>query len=400
MTKACSTYDAWRQQTKLIHGGIDRSAFQETSEALFLTSGYIYNSAEEAMNAFKGRNQRYIYSRYSNPTVTMFQNRLALLEGSKYCLATSSGMAAVFGAIASNVQNGDRVIASRALFGSCHYILSEILPSFGIEVIFVDGSNPDHWSKAFEKGAKCVFLETPSNPTLEIIDIQLVSKLAHEAGAIVIVDNVFASPILQKPLSLGADIVVYSATKHIDGQGRSLGGAILTNNYPIYKNKLMPFLRHTGPALSPFNSWILLKGLETLGTRMSQHCKNSLLVAKFLQSHPKVRKVLYPNLREHPQYELATSQMSAGGSIITFEAGASQKSAFSFLNSLNMIRISNNLGDVKSLITHPATTTHHRFSSNERMQLGITRPMVRLSVGLEDVEDIKEDIDHAFNVLS
>ena len=385
----------WRQATKLVRGGTERSAFDETSEGLFLTSGYVYESAEEAEQAFKGEKQRYMYSRYANPTVTMFEKRLALMEGAKTCVSTATGMAAVFAALASQLKAGDRVVASRALFGSCQYIIAEQLPKFGIETVLVDGTDLDEWKKALSKKTQCVFLESPSNPCLEIVDIQAVCDLAHEAGASVIVDNVFATPVLQHPLELGADIVMYSATKHIDGQGRTMGGAILTNDDDFIENALTPFMRHTGPTLSPFNAWVLLKGLETLELRVKRHSENALAIAQFLSGRKGVGKVLYPGLESHPQHELAMAQMSDGSTIVSFEIDGGKEAAFRFLNVLGLIDISNNLGDAKSLTTHPATTTHQRLSAEERAELNITDGLVRLSVGLEDVEDIKEDLDQA-----
>jgi O-succinylhomoserine sulfhydrylase len=388
----------WRQSTCLVRGGTERSLFNETSEGLFITSGFVYSSPEEAEKAFTGDIKRYQYSRFANPTLSMFEKRLALLEGAETCVSTASGMAAMFAALFSQLQTGDRVVASRALFGSCLYILSEVLPRYGIESQFVDGTDLRQWKNALSKKTKCVFLESPSNPCLEIVDIRAVSDLAHEAGALVVVDNVFATPILQRPLELGADIVMYSATKHIDGQGRTMGGAILTNNLNYFEDSLTPFLRHTGPSLSPFNAWVLLKGLETIDLRVKQHSKNALLVAEFLNGHKKVSKVLYPGLKSHSQYDLASKQMKCGGPIVSFETFGGKEGAFKFMNGLNLIDISNNLGDAKSLITHPATTTHHKLRPEERQALSITDGLVRLSVGLEDVEDIIEDIDQAFGM--
>jgi len=385
----------WRQATQLIRGGTERSAFYETSEGLFLTSGYVYGTAEEAEQAFKGEKKRYMYSRYANPTLTMFEKRLALLEGADTCVATATGMAAVFAALASQLKTGDRVVASRALFGSCLYIIAEQLPKFGIETVLVGGTNLDEWKQALSRKTRCVFLETPSNPCLEIIDIRAVSDLAHEAGASIIVDNVFATPVLQHPLELGADIVMYSATKHIDGQGRTMGGAILTNDTDFIENSLTPFMRHTGPTLSPFNAWVLLKGLETLEIRVKRHCEIAYAVATFLSEKKGINKVLYPGLKSHPQHDLAMSQMSDGSTIVSFDLNGGKEAAFGFLNALKMIDIANNLGDAKSLITHPATTTHQRLSEEERSALGITDSLIRLSVGLEDAEDIKEDLGQA-----
>jgi len=385
----------WRQRTRLVRGGQERSAFEETSEGLFLTSGYVYGTADEAEKAFKGDVERYMYSRYANPTVTMFEKRLAQLEGAEKCVATSSGMAAVFAALACQLQAGDRVVSSRALFGSCLYIIDEQLPKFGIETVLVDGTDLDQWKQALSQKTQCVFLETPSNPCLEIIDIRAVCDLAHEAGAKVIVDNVFATPVLQHPLELGADIIMYSATKHIDGQGRTMGGAILTNDMDFFEESLTPFFRHTGPTLSPFNAWVMVKGLETLDVRVARHCENALDVAEYLSGRKGITKVLYPGLESHPQHELAMSQMSSGSTMVSFEIDGGKEAAFGFLNRLGLIDISNNLGDAKSLTTHPATTTHQRLSPEDRLAIGISDGLVRLSVGLEDVEDLKEDLDQA-----
>lgn len=385
----------WRTATKLVRGGTARSPFGETSEALFLTSGYVYDNAEEAEQAFTGARQRYMYSRYANPTTTMFEQRLALLEGAEHCVCTATGMAAVYAALTSQLKAGDRVVASRALFGSCHYILTEELPKFGVETVLVDGANLDSWAHALADKVQVVFLETPSNPALQIIDIKAVSDLAHKAGALVIVDNVFATPVLQRPLELGADIVMYSATKHIDGQGRTLGGAILTNDGDFFENYLTPFLRHTGPTLSPFNAWVLLKGLETLDIRVARHMENAYSVAEHMEGLKEVAKVLYPGLGSHPQHELAMRQMSGGGTMVAFEVDGGKEAAFRFMNGLGLIDISNNLGDAKSLITHPATTTHHRLTPEERTEIGISDGLVRLSVGLEDAQDIKEDLEQA-----
>lgn len=385
----------WRKGTRLVRGGQQRSAFEETSEGLYLTSGYVYETAEEAEKAFTGEAERYVYSRYGNPTVTMFEERMALLEGAEKCLSTATGMAAMFAAMASQLQAGDRVVASRALFGSCLYIITDQLPKFGIETVLVDGTDMEQWKQALSQKTQCVFLETPSNPTLEIIDIQAVCDLAHEAGARVVVDNVFATPVLQHPLELGADIVMYSATKHIDGQGRTMGGAILTNDVDFFEESLKPFFRHTGPTLAPFNAWVLVKGLETLEVRVARQCENTLAVAKFLEGRKGINKVIYPGLENHPQHELAMRQMSAGGTVVSFDLDGGKEAAFGFLNRLGLIDISNNLGDTKSLTTHPATTTHQRLSPEERQASGITDGLLRLSVGLEDVEDLKEDLDQA-----
>jgi len=385
----------WRLATKLVRGGTKRSPFDETSEGLFMTSGYVYGSAEEAERAFKGEDQRFVYSRYANPTVEMFESRLAMLEGAALCRGTASGMAAVFASLACQLTAGDRIVASRALFGSCHYVVSEILPTFGIDATLLDGTDLDQWRAALAQPTACVFLETPSNPTLEIIDIAEVAALAHAAGARLVVDNVFATPLLQNPLQMGADIVVYSATKHIDGQGRSLGGAILTNDADYVENCLTPFLRHAGPALSPFNAWLLLKGLETLELRVSRHCANARRLAEHLSARADVARVLYPGLTSHPQHDLAARQMRDSGTVLSFELDGGKDAAFAVLNALRLVDISNNLGDAKSLATHPATTTHQRFTPEERAEMGIGDGLIRLSVGLEDADDIADDLDRA-----
>ncbi|MCH8998610.1 MAG: O-succinylhomoserine sulfhydrylase [Proteobacteria bacterium] len=383
-----------RPQTNLVRGGLERSAFGETSEGLFLTSGYVYPSPEDAEAAFKGEIKRYQYSRYANPTVAMFEERLRLIEGAETCTATASGMAAVFAAIMCQVKAGDRVVASRALFGSCDYIIAELLPRYGIESVLVDGTDMDAWERALGRPAACVFIETPSNPTLEIIDIAAVAELARGAGACFIVDNVFATPLLQRPLELGADVVMYSTTKHIDGQGRTLGGAIL-GSQRFFDDHLRMFMRHTGASLSPFNAWVLVKALETLDLRVERHCRNALELARFLEGCQGVTRVLYPNLDSHPQAALARRQMRGGSSLIAFEVEGGKARAFRFLNALGLVDIANNLGDSKSLITHPATTTHQRLSAEKRAELGIGDGLLRISVGLEDVEDIKEDLAQA-----
>jgi O-succinylhomoserine sulfhydrylase len=385
---------SWRTRTRLVHGGNRRSSFGETSEALYLTSGFCYRRAEDAADRFADRAPGYTYSRVGNPTVRMFEERLALLEGAEDAAATATGMAAVHAALMSQLRAGDRVVASHLLFGSCHYILTEILPRFGIEAVLVDGADLDAWADALSAPTRLVFFETPGNPTLDLIDIAAVAKLAHGAGARVIVDNVFATPILQRPLELGADLVVYSATKHIDGQGRCLGGAIVCDR-ALHSKVLQPYLKHTGPALSPFNAWVLLKGLETLDLRVRDHGKNALAVARFLEEHPGAQDIRYPGLPSHPQHELAARQMSGGGGLIALRTGGGQSRAFAVLNRLRLVAISNNLGDAKSLITHPATTTHQRFSAEERARLDITDDLLRLSVGLEDPADLIEDLDQA-----
>jgi len=389
----------WRPATQLVRGGLERSQFDETSEAIFMTSGYVYSSPEEAEQAFKGEKDRFVYSRYANPTVAMLEERLGLLEGAKFCNATASGMSAVFAALASQLKTGDRVVASRALFGSCHYIITELLPTYGIEGVLVDGSDLGQWARALSQPTNAVFLETPSNPTLEIIDIRAVCELAHKAGASVVIDNAFATPVLQKPLELGADVVIYSTTKHIDGQGRSMGGAILSNDQEFAEEKLKPFLRNTGPSASPFNAWLQLKGLETLDLRVEKMAANALEVAQFLETLNGINKVLYPGLESHPQHKLAMTQMKSGSTIVSFQVPGGRDGAFKFLNGVDIIDISNNLGDSKSLITHPATTTHQRLQPEERALMGIDDGLIRLSVGLEDAEDLKEDLERALKVM-
>ena len=389
-------YGSWRPETRAVRGGTRRSAHGETSEAVYLTSGYVYRSAEEAEARFKGEADGFIYSRYGNPTVAMFEERMTLMEGAEACFATASGMSAVFAALACQLRTGDHVAGGRALFGSCHVILTQILPRFGIETTLVDGPDLEQWRQAIRPGTKAVFFETPANPTLELIDIQAVSELAHAVGASVIVDNVFSTPLLQKPIPLGADVVVYSGTKHIDGQGRCLGGAILSTQ-AFRDDRLEPFLRHTGPALSPFNAWVLLKGLETLSLRVERHCASAARIAEVLAAHPKVDRVLYPGRDDHPQAALARRQMSGGGSVVTFDVPGGREGAFRLLNGLKLVDISNNLGDAKSLVTHPATTTHRAMGPEGRAQVGIGDGMVRISVGLEAVDDIAEDLTQALD---
>jgi O-succinylhomoserine sulfhydrylase len=388
----------WRPRTVLTHSGLQRSQFEETCEAIFMTSGYVYSSAEEAEDAFKNDGTRYVYSRYANPTITMFEERLRILEGAEACRATASGMAAVFAAFACFLKAGDKVVASRALFGSCLYILQNILPKYGIKTELVDGRDLDQWKAATKGGVTATFCESPSNPGLELVDLKAVAELTHAAGGVFVIDNVFASPLLQKPLALGADIVVYSATKHIDGQGRSLGGAVLGSQKFIGES-LAPFLRHTGPALSPFNAWLLVKGLETLELRVTQQCDSALKIASFLERHAKVRGVRYPGLESHPQYALAQRQMKGAGTVVVFDVGRSKEETYRFLNALKLARISNNLGDSKSLVTHPATTTHQRLTPAERETVGISDALVRLSVGLEDPQDLIEDLDQALKAI-
>jgi len=371
-----------------------RSAFGETSEAIFLTSGFRYQSAEEAAARFAGEAEGFVYSRFANPTVRMFEERMALLEGAEAACATASGMAAVNAALLCQLKAGDHVVGARALFGSCRYILDEVLPRLGVDVTLVDGSDLDQWRAAVRPETVCAFIESPANPTLDIIDIAAVAGICHGVGARLIVDNVFATPLLQQPLELGADIVVYSATKHIDGQGRCLGGVILCSG-EFRDELLVPYLRHTGPCLSPFNAWVLLKGLETLELRVERHCRNAAEAAEFLRRKNGLSEVRFPGLDDFPQYALAAAQMRGPGSIVTFVVDGEREGAFRFLNQLKLVDISNNLGDAKSLVTHPRSTTHQRLGPEECTRLGITEGMVRLSVGLEDVADLKDDISQA-----
>ena len=397
MDNDTSKRSAWALETQLVRAGTERTGFHETSEAMFLNSGYVYGSAEEAEAAFNDEIDRFVYSRFGNPTIRMFEDRLKAIEGAPACRATSSGMAAVFASLACFLNAGDRLVASRALFGSCHHICTQIMPRFGVECVLVDGRNMEEWEQALSTPAQAVFLESPSNPGLEVIDIPSVAKLAKAAGARVVVDNVFATPILQKPLELGADVVVYSATKHIDGQGRTLGGAILGDE--DYINELLvPFTRHTGPSLSPFNAWVLLKGLETLELRVQRQCENAVALAQALDGHPKLNRLLYPGLGSHPQHNLAMSQMSAGGTLVAFEVDGGKEAAFRMLNALEIIDISNNLGDSKSLICHPATTTHQKLPQEDKNELGLTSGFVRLSVGLESSKDLIGDVTGALDV--
>lgn len=380
-----------RPATRLVHGGQTRTPHGETTEALFLTSGFVYDSAEQAEGTFTGEVAHYQYSRFGNPTVAMFEERLAGIEGAEACRSTATGMAAVHAAMLSHLKTGDRVVASRALFGSCHWIVSTLLPRYGIEAEFVAGADLDAWRVALSRPAALVLLESPSNPMLEIVDLRAVARLAHAAGAIVVVDNVFATPLLQRPMELGADVVVYSCTKHIDGQGRVLGGAVLGRKEWV-ENTLQPFLRNTGPAMSPFNAWLLLKGLETLSLRVEAMCRSARTLADRLAENPAVSRVWYPERSDHPQHALAMAQMSAGGTLVAFEVAGGKEAAFRFMNALRLVAVSNNLGDSKSLVTHPATTTHMKIGPEERARLGITDGVVRLSVGLEDVEDLADDL--------
>jgi len=382
-------------QTAAIRAGLARSGFGETAEALYLTSGFTYSSAEEAVDSFTDETDHYLYSRFHNPTVAMFEKRLAAIEGAEFCVATGSGMSAMFASIACMVSAGDHVVASASMFSSCHVVITEFLPKWGVTFELVKGNDPAAWAKALSKPTKVVFIETPSNPLLDIVDIRMVSDLAHKVGATVIVDNIMASPILQKPLQLGADVIMYSATKHMDGQGRVLAGAILGSFAYIHEH-LLPFVRHTGPALSPFNAWVLVKSLETMDMRVRRMSENAQAIAEYLETRPEIKTVRYPGLPSHPDYVLAQRQMSGGGSTIGIEFAGTAKDAFKVMNALRIIDISNNLGDSKSLITHPASTTHRRLSPEVQLEMGITPSVVRLSVGLEYVDDLIKDLDQAF----
>ena len=392
-----------RLETQMVRGGTIRSNFGETSEAIFLNSCPANNSAEIAESRLHGEAPGYVYSRYLNPSLKMLEEKLALLESVPNptrknfeisACVMASGMAAVFASIMCQIKAGEHFIASKVLFGSCFHIATKILPNYGIEVTLVDGTDEQAWKDAFKKNTKVVFIETPANPNLEIIDIKFVAKLCKKHGASLIVDNIFASPYCQKSFELGADIVVYSTTKHMDGQGRSLGGCVLGSEQFI-KEILLPFHRHTGPALSPFNAWIVLKSLETFPLRMERHCSNAKKIAEFLEKHPKIKRVLYPTLKSHPQFEVAKKQMISGGAMLAFEVKGKKKDAFAFMNRLKIIDISNNLGDAKSLITHPATTTHSNIPTEEQEKIGITQSMCRLSVGLENVDDLIDDLKQA-----
>ncbi|HEY2068873.1 MAG TPA: O-succinylhomoserine sulfhydrylase [Rhizomicrobium sp.] len=385
---------AWRARTQAVRGGQTRTPFQETSEALFLTSGYAYEAAEEAEARFKGTAEGYQYTRFGNPTVTMFEERMAALEGAPVARATASGMAAVTATFLCALRTGDHVVGAKAMFGACRYVIEDILPRFGITNTLVDGDDVAQWRAAMRPETKMLFLETPANPTLAIVDLKAAADIAHEGGARLIVDNAFATPALQRPFETGADIVVHSSTKYIDGQGRALGGVILCKP-DFLKDHLQVFLRQTGPSISPFNAWLHLKSLETLDLRMRAHCENATTVADFLAEQKQIARVLYPFRADHPQAALARAQMSGGGGVVTFEIKGGKDAAFRFANALALIDISNNLGDSKSLLTHPATTTHQRLSPEARAELGVTESMLRLSVGLEDAQDLCEDIEQA-----
>lgn len=387
----------WRPRTRLVHSGTRRSQYGELSEALFLTQSFVYPSAEVAERRFiQSEPDEFIYARYGNPTVRMFEERIAALEGAEDAFATASGMAAVHGALFSALKAGDHVVSAKALFGSCLYIVETLLPRFGVEVTLVDGADPEAWRAAMRPGTKLAFLEAISNPTLEVIDIAAVAAIAHEAGALLVVDNVFATPVLQRSLELGADVVIYSATKHIDGQGRCLGGVVLGRR-DFIRGTLEPFLKHTGGALSPFNAWVMLKGLETMDLRVRAQAAAAQAIAEALQGHPRLERLIYPGLPDHPQHALAARQMETGGTMLSFEVKGGKAAAFRALNALRIVSISNNLGDAKSLVTHPATTTHQRLTPEQRAALGIGDGLLRLSVGLEDPADLIADLREALD---
>ena len=387
----------WKKRTLAVRAGTMRSPFQETSEALFLTSGYAYEAAEEAEARFKGEAGGYQYSRFGNPTVSMFEERMAALEGAEVGRATATGMAAVTATFLSALKTGDHVVAARAMFGSCLHVVEQILPRFGITHTLVDGSDAGAWEKAMRPQTRMLFLETPSNPTLSIVDMKAVAKIADRNGALLVVDNAFATPVLQRPIEFGAHIVVHSTTKYIDGQGRALGGMILCDK-KFLDDHLQVFLRNTGPSLSPFNAWLHLKSLETLDIRMRAHCDNATKVADFLAGQRKVTRVLYPFRPDHPQHNLARAQMEGGGGVVAFEVEGGKQAAFKLADALGLIDISNNLGDAKSLITHPETTTHQKLTPEARAVLGVTPGLLRLSVGLEDGGDICDDLEQALKV--
>jgi O-succinylhomoserine sulfhydrylase len=392
-TPTTEEQEAWGLETRLVHGGSLRSQFAELSEALYLTQSYVYESAEQAEERFKSEGG-FIYSRYANPTVAMFEERMRLLEGAQAARATATGMAAVTSSLLCFLKSGDHVVAARALFGSCRYVVEDLCPRYGIASALVDGRDLDAWKRAMRPNTRAVFFETPANPTLDLVDIAAVSEIAHKAGALVVVDNVFATPVLQKPLKHGADVVVYSATKHVDGQGRVLGGIVLGSQAYV-KDHLHNYLKHTGPSLSPFNAWVMLKGLETLPLRVRAQCEGAARIADHLAAQKGVTRVLYCGREDHPQAALAKRQMSGFGQVVTFEVAGGKEAAFRFVNALRLVKISNNLGDAKSLVTHPATTTHQRLKPEARAELGTSDGLLRLSVGLETPGDLTADIDRA-----
>lgn len=391
MSKSPASTTHYRPETRLVHSGTLRSQYGETSEALFLTQGYVYNSAEECEARFKGEDPGFIYSRYSNPTIAMFERRMIELEGAEAARSAATGMAAVTTAILAPLKAGDHVVASRALFGSCLYVIQDLLPRYGIETTLVDGADLDQWQRAVRPNTKTFFLESPTNPTLDVLDIPAIAEIAHSGGARLVVDNVFATPIWQSPLALGADVVVYSATKHIDGQGRCLGGIILSSEAFIAEH-IHNFMRQTGPSISPFNAWVLLKGLETLGVRVRAQTDTAARIADVLASHPKIARLVYPGRDDHPQAALVKKQMRGGSTLVGFEVKGGKQAAFRVLNELKLAKISNNLGDAKSLVTHPATTTHQRLKPDVRAELGIGEGFIRFSAGLEHADDLIEDL--------
>ena len=391
------TQDAYDKRTIAVHGGTRRSQYGELSEAIFLTQGFAYENAEAAEARFiQASDDEFIYARYGNPTVRMFEERMAMLEGCEDGFATASGMAAVSGALTAMLKAGDHVVSSRALFGSCLYVLEDVLTRFGVEVTFVDGTDLNQWKAAIRPDTRAVFFEAVSNPTLEVIDITRVSALAHQVGALVVVDNVFTTPVYSKAAEQGADVIVYSATKHIDGQGRALGGIILGTRDFIRKT-VEPYMKHTGGSMSPFTAWVMLKGLETMELRVRAQAASAAAIAHVLKDHPKLENVIYPGLQDHPQHALALSQQGQGGTILSLDVKSGQAGSFRFLNALKIVKISNNLGDAKSIVTHPATTTHQRLSEDQRAELGITPGLVRLSVGIEATDDILSDLNAALD---
>src|SRR3954451_8536005 len=391
MSKSPASTASYRPETRLVHSGTLRSQYGETSESLFLTQGYVYNSAEECEARFKGEDPGFIYSRYSNPTISMFERRMIELEGAEAARSAATGMAAVTTAILAPLKAGDHVVASRALFGSCLYVIQDLLPRYGIETTLVDGADLDQWQRALKPNTKTFFLESPTNPTLDVLDIPGIAEIAHSGGARLVVDNVFATPIWQSPLALGADVVVYSATKHIDGQGRCLGGIILSSEAFIAEH-IHNFMRQTGPSISPFNAWVLLKGLETLAVRVRAQTETAARIADVLASHPKISRLIYPGRADHPQAALVKKQMRGGSTLVGFEVKGGKAAAFRVLNELKLAKISNNLGDAKSLVTHPATTTHQRLKPEDRAALGISEGFIRFSAGLEHADDLIEDL--------
>jgi O-succinylhomoserine sulfhydrylase len=388
----------WRARTLAVRGGQTRTAFQETAEALFMTSGYAYESADEAEGRFTGASPGYQYSRYANPTVSMFEERMCALEGAPVARATASGMAAVSAVFLSALKTGDHVVAARAMFGSCRFVIEDLLSRFGIASTLVDGEDLEQWSAAVTPKTRMFFLETPSNPMLTLVDLKAVAQIADKAGANLVVDNAFASPALQRPMDFGAHIVVHSSTKYIDGQGRALGGVVLCRP-DFLKDHLQPYLRNTGPSISPFNAWLHLKSLETLDLRMKAHCEGAAIVADFLAQQKNVARVIYPFREDFPQHKLARKQMKGGGGVVTFEVKGGKAAAFRLENALKLIDVSNNLGDAKSIMTHPETTTHQKLTPEARAVLGITPGLVRLSVGLEDPADLCEDLDQALKAV-